>query len=160
MSAIDNRLLRNPPLLGAFSTLETTCLPFAPLPSRRRTSDKAVVTWVAGERAYQWFSVTGPAMQRYATRVDADLVVLDGFGGQPYVLANKFRVKQVFTEYGYDRVLYIDADALSRITASTFSASSPPITLASSMRGRSTTSGRWRSTAVKPYPWRSHRAAR
>jgi hypothetical protein len=112
MSAIDNRLLRNPPLLGAFSTLETTCLPFAPLPPRRRTSDKAVVTWIAGERAYQWFSVTGPAMQRYAASVGADLVVLDGFGGQPYVLANKFRVKQVFTEYGYDRVLYVDADAL------------------------------------------------
>jgi hypothetical protein len=112
MSAIDNRLLRNPPLLGVFSTLETTCLPFAPLPLRQRTSDKAVVTWVAGEKAYQWFSVTGPAMQRYATRVGADLVVLDGFGGQPYALANKFRVKQVITEYGYDRVLYVDADAL------------------------------------------------
>jgi hypothetical protein len=112
MSAIDNRLLRNPPLLGAFSTLETICLPFAPLPPHRRASDKAVVTWIAGEGAYQWFSVTGPAMQRYAARVGADFVVLDGFGGQPYALANKFRVKQVFTEYGYDRVLYVDADAL------------------------------------------------
>ena len=87
-------------------------LPFAPLPAHHRTSDIAVVTWVAGEKAYEWFSITGPAMKRYADRVGADLIVLDGFGGQPYGLANKFRVKQVLTQYVYDAVLFVDADAL------------------------------------------------
>lgn len=113
MSPIDNRFLKNPGLLGTFSTRETMVFPFEPLPSaHRRRADIALVTWVAGEKAYEWFSVTGPAMRRYATRVGADLVVLDGFGGQPYALANKFRVQQVLTQYGYDAVLYVDADAL------------------------------------------------
>jgi hypothetical protein len=44
--------------------------------------------------------------------VGADLVVLEGYASQPYVFANTFRVKQLFDEYGYERVLYVDGDIL------------------------------------------------
>jgi hypothetical protein len=80
----------------------------------KRNSDLAVVTWVAGEEAYKWFSVTGPAMRRYAKRVMADFVVIEGLSAQPYLLSNKFRVSQVIEEYGYEAVLFVDADALIR----------------------------------------------
>jgi hypothetical protein len=113
MSPFDNQFIKDPSLLGTFSLRTTTVLPFTPLPEpHSRRSDVAVVTWVAGEAAYRWFSITGPAMKRYADRVGADFVVLDGFGGQPYLLANKFRVRQVLTQYGYEAVLFVDADAL------------------------------------------------
>ena len=82
-----------------------------PAPHDRR-SDLAVVTWVAGDKGYKWFSATGPAMKHYADRVGADLIVLEGFGSQPYCFANKFRVRQVFEEYGYEFVLFVDADIL------------------------------------------------
>ncbi|HZU14652.1 MAG TPA: hypothetical protein VFB58_17585 [Chloroflexota bacterium] len=101
--------------LGEFSYRTSVVLPFPPLPTpHRRGSDRAVVTWVAGDAAYRWFSVTGPAMKRYADRTGADLVVLEGHAGQPFPLINKFRVRQVFEEYGYDVVLFVDADALIR----------------------------------------------
>ncbi len=99
----------------AFTTRTSVALPFPPLPtSHKRTSERALVTWVAGEAAYRWFSVTGPAMERYARRVGADLVVIEGFAGQPYPLINKFRVRQVITQYGYEVVLFVDVDALIR----------------------------------------------
>jgi hypothetical protein len=160
MSPIDNRFLKNPSLLGTFSTRETMVFPFAPLPPHRRTSDKAVVTWVAGEKAYEWFSVTGPAMKRYASRVGADFVVLDGFAGQPYLLASKFRVQQVLTEYGYDRILYVDADALIQDHCVDFFSLVPATTSAFWMRDRCMTSGRWRSTAARRWRWLPRRAAR
>ena len=117
MSSFDSEFVSDPAILGDFplgnfSLRETTVLPFAPLPEHHRTSDIAVVTWVAGDKGYEWFSITGPAMKRYADWVGADLIVIEGFGGQPYLMANKFRVKQTLTQYGYDAVLYVDADAL------------------------------------------------
>ena len=51
-------------------------------------------------------------MKRYADKVKADLIVIEGYSSQPYAMANKFRVRQVFDEYGYDFVLYVDADIL------------------------------------------------
>jgi len=51
-------------------------------------------------------------MKYYADKVHADLVILEGYASQPYVFANKFRVRQVFDEYGYDSVLYVDGDIL------------------------------------------------
>lgn len=98
---------------GKFSRRESCVTPFPALPTlHTRRSDLAVVTWVAGDVGYKWFSVTGPWMKRYADRVGADLVVLEGFAAQPYYLANKFRVRQVFDEYGYESVLYVDGDIL------------------------------------------------
>jgi lipopolysaccharide biosynthesis glycosyltransferase len=98
---------------GRFTRRHSFIMPFQPLPTPHvRHSDLAVVTWVAGDAGYKWFSVTGPAMKHYADRVGADLIVLEGFGSQPYYLANKFRVRQVFDEYGYQSVLYVDGDIL------------------------------------------------
>jgi hypothetical protein len=115
MSPFENVYISNPALLGTFSLQTTVVLPFPPLPTTYpRHSDVAVVTWVAGQAAYELFSLTGPAMKRYADRVKADLVVLDGFAGQPYALANKFRARQVLVEYGYRSILFVDADALIR----------------------------------------------
>jgi hypothetical protein len=99
----------------AFTARISVALPFPPLPTgHSRRSERAVVTWVAGEAAYRWFSVTGSAMKLYADRVGADFIALEGFAGQPYPLVNKFRVRQVFEEYGYETVLYVDVDALIR----------------------------------------------
>jgi hypothetical protein len=51
-------------------------------------------------------------MERYSRAVGADFICLEGFSGQWYPLANKFRVASLFTQAGYDRVLYVDSDAL------------------------------------------------
>src|SRR5467141_5208671 len=109
----DLSMVRSSPI-GQFSYRESVILSFPPLPARKRKSDRAVVTWVAGDVAYKWFSVTGPCMKRYAEKVRADFVVLDGFAGQPYALSNTFRVRQVIEQYGYEAVLFVDADALIR----------------------------------------------
>ena len=53
-------------------------------------------------------------MKNYADKVGADLVIIEGYTAQPYVLSNKFRVGQVFDQYGYDRILFVDSDALIR----------------------------------------------
>jgi hypothetical protein len=101
------------PPSGRFNHRTTQVLPFPPLPPHhRRESDRAIVTWVAGKEARAWFATTGPAMAQYARRLGADLVVLEGYAAQPYLLANKFRVRQVFDEYGYSRLMYVDADVL------------------------------------------------
>ncbi len=98
---------------GKFTYRNSFIMPFPSLPtSHKRCSDIAVVTWVAGDDAYKWFSITGPVMKHYADKVRADFIVLEGYSCQPYFLANKFRVRQVFDEYGYDAVLYVDADIL------------------------------------------------
>jgi hypothetical protein len=97
---------------GPFCYRESVILPFPPLPAHERKSDRAVVTWVAGDAAYKWFSVTGPFMKRYAEKVGADFIVIEGFAGQPFALGNKFRIRQVVEQYGYETVLFVDADAL------------------------------------------------
>jgi hypothetical protein len=126
MSPLNNRFVGNPALLGTFSLRTTSVRKFPPLPPHDRTSDNAVVTWVAGEAAQRWLSITGPAMSRYAHRVKADLVVIEGYAGQWYELANKFRAQQVLTEYGYDRILFVDADALIQDHCLDFFALVPP----------------------------------
>jgi hypothetical protein len=96
-----------------FTSRQSFVAPFPELPPLHdKRSSQAVVTWIAGENAHKWFSITGPAMKRYAERIGADFIVLEGFGGQPFVLTNKFRVRQVFEQYKYERVLYVDADLL------------------------------------------------
>ncbi len=113
MSLPDGMSTNGAPPSGKFSPLKTQVLPFPSLPrEHRRQSQNAVATWIAGEAGRRWFSVTGPAMARYAECIRADLVVLEGYTCQPYSMANKFRVKQLFDEYHYQRVLYIDADIL------------------------------------------------
>lgn len=113
MSLPDGMSTNGAPPSGKFSPLKTEVLPFPRLPTgHHRRSQNVVVTWIAGESARRWFSVTGPAMARYATAIGADFVVLEGYTSQPYPLANKFRVKQLFDEYQYQRALYIDADIL------------------------------------------------
>ena len=115
MSLPDNLSMVQSTPIGKFAYRESVILPFPPLPMvHKRKSDLAVVTWVAGDAAYKWFSVTGPAMRRYAEKVKADFVVIEGFAGQPYSLSNKFRVRQVIEQYGYEAVLFVDADALIR----------------------------------------------
>ena len=112
MSTLNNRFVNDPPILGTFSLRSSSVRRFPPLPPHERKSDNAVVTWVAGDAARRWFSITGPAMARYAERVKADLVVITGYTEQWYALANKFRARQVLTQYGYERILFVDADAL------------------------------------------------
>jgi hypothetical protein len=113
MSLPDGLSTGGAPPSGKFTHRQSFIMPFPALPTpHKRRSDNAVVTWVAGEAAYKWFSITGPAMRRYADAVHADLIVLEGYGAQPYLMANKFRVRQVFDEYGYEGVLYVDADIL------------------------------------------------
>ena len=112
MSPLNNRFLSDPAVLGTFSLRSSSVREFPPLPPHSRKAENAVVTWVAGDAAQRWFSITGPAMERYARRVKADLVVIEGYTGQWYSLANKFRAQQVLTQYQYDRILFVDADAL------------------------------------------------
>ena len=43
---------------GKFNYRKTVVIPFSPLPIlHQRNQDKAIVTWVAGDEAYKWFSV-------------------------------------------------------------------------------------------------------
>ena len=112
MSPLNNRFVGNPALLGTYSLRTSSVRKFRPLPQHDRAHDNAVVTWVAGEAAQRWFSITGPAMARYAKHVKADLIVIEGYEGQWYPLANKFRAQQVLTQYKYERMLFVDADAL------------------------------------------------
>ncbi len=112
MSPLDSRFIADPAHLGAFSLATTSVRQFTAEHLPPRQSDRAVVTWVAGEAARQIYRVTGPAMERYSRAVGADFICLEGFGGQWYPLANKFRVAALFTQAGYDRVLYVDSDAL------------------------------------------------
>src|SRR5215213_6970354 len=115
MSRPENLPTEQPAPIGTFKYHKSVVMPFPPLPTtHERSSDLAVVTWVAGDKAYKWFSVTGPAMQRYAEKVKADFVVIEGFAGQPYPLSNKFRIRQVIEQYGYEAVLFVDSDALIR----------------------------------------------
>src|SRR3954449_4639970 len=99
MSASFNVRTGNPMGPGRFSMRSSAPVPFPPLPSsHRRQHDLAVVTLAAGDNAHKWYSVTGPAMMRYARRVEADFITLEGYSGQPHPLINKFRVRQVLDE--------------------------------------------------------------
>ena len=114
------------PPSGKFPRREVFVAPFPPLPTdHEKRSGQAVVTWIAGASARKWYSVTGPAMRRYADRVGADFIVLEGYTRQPYPMANKFRVRHVFDEYGYDLVLYVDGDILLRDDCENFFQSVP-----------------------------------
>jgi hypothetical protein len=121
MSLPDGMSTSGAPPGGQFTRRKSVIMPFPNLPtSHRRRSALAIVTWIAGDAAYKWFSVTGPAMKHYADKVKADFIVLEGYSSQPYFMANKFRVRQVFDEYNYDFVLYVDADILIKSECADF----------------------------------------
>src|SRR5438132_526390 len=67
MSLPDGMSTSGAPPSGKFTHRTSFIMPFPALPaSHQRRSDRAVVTWVAGNAAYDWYSVTGPLMKQYA----------------------------------------------------------------------------------------------
>lgn len=90
-----------------------TVPPFAPLClSHRRRSDFAIVTFVAGQRGREMYEISRPSIERYAQRCQADVIVIPPDKQQQYIFTNKWRAGQVFSQYGYERLQWIDADVI------------------------------------------------
>lgn len=94
-------------------TTFVTVPPFVPLClSHRRKQDIAVVTFVGGQRGREMYDISRPWIERYAARCQADVIVIPLDKAQQYVFANKWRAGQVFSQYGYERIQWVDADVV------------------------------------------------
>lgn len=69
-----------------------------------------VCTVAVGDTGAAMLEATGPLMRRYAERVGADFAAITGPTLNPYVLADKFRLHHLTPHY--ERLLFLDADAL------------------------------------------------
>ena len=76
------------------------------------TRPYALCTVAVGRKSQELAEYTLPAMQRYADRVGADLVVLTDDHVPAYPIANKFAVEHVAD--AYERTLFVDIDAFIR----------------------------------------------
>ena len=84
-------------------------LALIPVPPPR--SDKCVLTLAHGPRGRELLSVSGPALSAYADRVGADFRVITPPDGHPmWYMGWKFAAGNFLR--AYDRVLWVDADAL------------------------------------------------
>jgi hypothetical protein len=81
----------------------------SPLPATR---DLAVITLAAGQKALDELELTGPRMAAYADRVGADFHAITDNRYPQYPLANKFRLKNLMSNY--KRVLFLDVDVWVR----------------------------------------------
>lgn len=85
------------------------------LPVPEPTRPTAVVTLAVGPEGRDLHAVTGPFAARYAARIGADFRVIAADEPGEYPLAYKWAAARYIR--AYDRLLYLDADALIRPTA-------------------------------------------
>ena len=92
--------------------------PLAPDAPQTPTSRHAVVTLAVGQKGRDLLAVSGPLMQAAARRWGADFVVIAG-PDTAFNIGEKLRLFDYLKPYpdGYDRVFYLDADALVLPTA-------------------------------------------
>lgn len=82
-------------------------------PRHTPSSKLLVITVAVGKEGESLHQVTGPSQQRYAERCEADYIAITGESISPaYTMLDKFRVHGYAKLY--DRVFYLDADALVR----------------------------------------------
>lgn len=84
-----------------------------PAPPKLNTVPKhsrAIVTVAYGDYGRELFKVSGPLMQAYADRLDADLVVLDWAGHPEWPMSSKYGIYSALKTY--DRIIYVDADVM------------------------------------------------
>ena len=74
---------------------------------------KALITIVVGEKFKKIWSKTRPFFEKYADKVNADLIVLEDASFVPSAHWLKFSIYE-FLKKKYDRVAFIDADILIR----------------------------------------------
>lgn len=80
-------------------------------PNLTPRSDRLVCTVAVGAKGEALLAATGPLMERYAAKVGADFYAVTGDPLNPgYPLADKFRLHHLTPHY--ERLLFIDADAL------------------------------------------------
>lgn len=84
----------------------------ARLPPPEPTRPRCVVTLAVGPRGRELNAITGPFLEQYAARVGADYRVIAADEPGAYPLAFKWAVAGYVR--AYDRVFYVDADALVR----------------------------------------------
>lgn len=80
---------------------------------QRVISDRLVITVATGAKAQECLTITGPRMQAYAERCNADFLALtdDAFPSESwYKVANKWRIASYARHY--DHTLFLDADCL------------------------------------------------
>lgn len=92
--------------------VEGIVVPQPPAIAWNRRHPRALVTVVVGDEAERCFDASGPLMERYAREHDADLVVLDWPGHPAWPMSAKFAIPRVLD--AYERIAYVDADALLR----------------------------------------------
>lgn len=73
---------------------------------------RCIVTFVHGKLYERQFSITGPRMKSYATKLNADFIVIKDDVCPRFVLENKFRASEYFKKY--DRSLFLDTDVFIR----------------------------------------------
>ena len=86
----------------------------ASLTPPKATARRCVVTLAAGQEGRELHAVTGPFLGRYARRLRADYRVIAVEDGGPFPLVWKWAAANYLKVY--DRVFYVDADALVRPT--------------------------------------------
>jgi hypothetical protein len=103
------------PVVETVSTLRV--LPPKPVPvlalappPRERPGGRCVATCAVGPVGRAWLAVTGPHLGAYAARLGVPFEVITGPDGDPYPLRHKWRLADLLGRY--DRVAYIDADAI------------------------------------------------
>lgn len=84
-------------------------------PPLAATSDLLIITVAAGQKAWDLLELTGPQMKRYAEKCGADFHAITNNLYPEYPLANKFRLKNLVTNY--QRVLFLDVDVWVRASA-------------------------------------------
>lgn len=116
------------------------------LPPPRPVLPRAVVTLAVGPQGRELNAITGPFLERYAARVKADYRVIRVAEPGPYPLAYKWAVASYLRVY--ERVYYVDADALVRPTCPDVFAAVPEthvggVDEAADFRWQSPDSGAW-----------------
>ena len=77
---------------------------------KNSTKRKAIVTVLGGDAHKQIFDLTGPRIEEYAKKCDADLIVLEEDKFKEWPMGNKFRISPVLQQY--ERTLYLDVDVI------------------------------------------------
>lgn len=77
-----------------------------------RRKNHALVTVVAGQKAEEMFSVSGPLMHDYCDRHKLDLIVLNWSGPPGWPMGSKFQIPRTLERY--ERIIYVDADVVLR----------------------------------------------
>jgi hypothetical protein len=76
---------------------------------------KAIVTMIVGTQAEELAQYTLPMIRKYATKCNADVLVIDRNTGDDYVLASKFQIHSIAKRYA--QTLFVDIDVIVKDNA-------------------------------------------